>query len=322
MEWCRNMSSPHAHEDDVDPRWQALLEQIKALLGGDLSARGLPGGGGDEADSVISALNMLAIDMQERELARVRAEEAHASAMARVRELERANEALEEFAYIASHDLQEPLRMVKSYTDLLAQKFGDKLGEEGKIFAFYAGDGARRMQQLLHDLLAYARVGRTTAPAAVELMTVVGEVLRDLAVVIAETHAQVSYSGLPTLLGDREQLGSVFRNLIGNALKYRGSEPPRVQVSARRERDGWLFSVRDNGLGIAPQHQERIFKIFQRLHGRDQYTGTGIGLALCKRIVESHGGRIWVESQEGQGSTFWFTVPVDGALGRPMVFSS
>jgi light-regulated signal transduction histidine kinase (bacteriophytochrome) len=299
-----------------------LLEQIKALVGGDLSARSPVSGAGDEVDAVASALNMLAIDMQERELARVRAEEAHQSALGRVRELERANEALEEFAYIASHDLQEPLRMVKSYTDLLQQKLGDRLGEEGKVYVFYAGDGARRMQQLLHDLLAYARVGRTVSPGPVELMTVVGEVLRDLDVVITETHAQIAYSGLPTLLGDREQLGSVFRNLIGNALKYRGAEPPRVSITAKRERSSWLFSVKDNGLGIAPQHHERIFKIFQRLHGRDQYAGTGIGLALVKRIVEGHGGRIWVESSEGRGSTFWFAIPIDGAMGNLSVFTS
>jgi light-regulated signal transduction histidine kinase (bacteriophytochrome) len=225
-------------------------------------------------------------------------------------DLARSNADLQQFAYVASHDLQEPLRMVASYTQLLARRYQGKLDADADEFIAFAVDGATRMQHLIEDLLAYSRVGtRGKQFASTDVNVVVSRVLRDLQGTIDGSRAVVTRDDLPTVDADAVQLGEVFQNLIANALKFRGAEDPRVRVSAERDGNTWRFAVRDNGIGIEPRHAERIFVIFQRLHARADYPGTGIGLAICKRIVERHGGKIWVDSRPGAGSTFSFTLP-------------
>jgi PAS domain S-box-containing protein len=229
------------------------------------------------------------------------------------KELERSNAELQQFAYVASHDLQEPLRMVASYTQLLAKRYEGKLGPDADEFIHYAVDGARRMQTLINDLLTYSRVGTRERPFE---PTDCGEITRlalaNLRVVIEESGAAVEVGQMPTVVADRTQMGQLLQNLIGNAIKFRDPDrEPRIVVQAERnEHDrSWRFSVADNGIGIPPEHHERIFTIFQRLHSREEYPGTGIGLAIGRKIVERHGGALWVESQPGQGSTFLFTIP-------------
>ena len=227
------------------------------------------------------------------------------------KELARSNTDLEQFAYVASHDLQEPLRKVVSFTDLLAKHFAGRLDAEAETFMSYIIDGALRMQGLIRDLLAYSRVGRgdgTFEPT--DLNTVLKETLATLDLVIREQQADVTSTPLPHVLSQPSLMRQLFQNLIGNALKFRGTEPPCIHISAEQQGDAWHFAVRDNGIGIDPQYTERIFIIFQRLHSRAEYSGTGIGLAICQKIVDRHGGRIWVESELGQGTTFHFTLPV------------
>jgi PAS domain S-box-containing protein len=228
-----------------------------------------------------------------------------------VAELKRSNTELEQFAYVASHDLQEPLRMVASYTQLLAKRYHGKLDADADEFIGYAVDGATRMQRLIKDLLAYSRV--TTKGQAferVDCKELLKEVLSDLRLAVEESRAVVTQGALPIVMADGVQLRQLLQNLIGNAIKFRSEEAPWVHVSAERRNNEWLFSVRDNGIGIDPEYAERIFIIFQRLHNREEYPGTGIGLAMCKKIVERHGGHMWVKSQLGEGATFYFTLPV------------
>jgi len=232
-------------------------------------------------------------------------------------ELARSNRELEQFAYVASHDLQEPLRMVSSYLQLLARRYRGKLDEDGEEFMRFALDGARRGQQLINDLLAFSRVGtrrRELRPTDCE--RVLEAALQSLEVAARESGATISHGPLPTVMGDGPQLSLVLQNLVGNALKFRGPDLPRVNVTAERQGGEWVLAVEDNGLGIAPEYFDRIFLIFQRLHTREEYPGTGIGLAIAKRIVERHGGRIWVESAPGRGSTFRFSIPAcDDGMG-------
>jgi PAS domain S-box-containing protein len=246
---------------------------------------------------------------------RKRAEEglAHANAELEVRaqELERSNLDLQQFAYAASHDLSEPLRMVSSYVQLLAKRYGDKLDSDAEEFIGFALDGVVRMQALIDGLLMYSRAGTTDyATDPVDCNEIMDATLLMLKTAIAERDAEVTYDPLPTVTGDANQLAQLLQNLVGNATKFVEEGPPRVHVSAEREGPEWHFRVTDNGIGIDPAHVERIFNVFQRLHGRGEYPGSGIGLAICKRIVERHGGRIWVESEPGHGSTFNFTIPV------------
>ena len=226
-------------------------------------------------------------------------------------DLLRSNHELELFAYVASHDLQEPLRMVASYTQLLQRRYQGKLDATADEFIHFAVDGAKRMQAFISDLLQYSRVGtrgKTFAP--VDLNEVARRIQANLRIAIEESGTQLTTDPLPTLAGDDLQLTQLFQNLVSNAIKFRNKDqPPRIQISARQEGEHWQFSVADNGIGIAPEYFEKIFVIFQRLHTREEFTGTGIGLALCKRIVERHGGRIWVESEPGRGTVFYFTLP-------------
>jgi light-regulated signal transduction histidine kinase (bacteriophytochrome) len=226
-------------------------------------------------------------------------------------DLERSNRELEQFAYVASHDLQEPLRMVASFVQLLAKKYQGHLDEKADEYITYAVDGAVRMQKLIDGLLAYSRISRGAPFHFVNTNDVFSEAVANLAATIRENDAEVTRDFLPVVLGDDIQLLQLFQNLLSNALKYRRRDKaPTVHVSAHREGFEWIFSFRDNGIGIEQQYFDRIFLIFQRLHTRSEYPGTGIGLALCKRIIERHDGRMWVESAPGEGSTFFFALPM------------
>ena len=224
--------------------------------------------------------------------------------------LKRSNQELEQFAYVASHDLQEPLRMVASYTQLLGQRYEGKLDEKAKKYIDYAVDGAVRMQQLINDLLIYSRVTtRSMQFEPTDSRAALGEALRNLSAALEEGRVLVTNDDLPVVRADATQLMQVFQNLISNALKFRGKDSPHVHLSARDQGNEWLFSVKDNGIGIEAKHADKVFVIFQRLHSHEDYPGTGIGLTVCKRIVERHGGKIWFESEPGKGSIFYFTLP-------------
>lgn len=225
-------------------------------------------------------------------------------------ELTRSNQELEQFAYVASHDLQEPLRMVSSYLQLLSRRYQGKLDSDADEFIAFAVEGANRMKVLINDLLAFSRVGtrgKEFAPAALEHVLELVE--KNLQVTIEETRALITHDPLPQIMADNSQMVQLFQNLIENAIKFRGQTSPKVHIEAKRQGDSWLLSVRDNGIGFEAQFAERIFIIFQRLHTRNEYSGTGIGLAICRKIVERHGGRIWVESHPDEGATFYFTMP-------------
>jgi light-regulated signal transduction histidine kinase (bacteriophytochrome) len=253
-------------------------------------------------------------DLTERRQAEEALRQANASleqrVAARTTELQRALEELQQFAYVASHDLKEPLRMVTSFVQLLAQQYRGRLDAEAEQYIDFAVEGAQRMGVLIHDLLAYARLEtRQEEWGPTELERVLTDTLRLLQPAVTESGATITHTPLPTVVADGRQLGQVLQNLLSNALKFRGSEPPRIQLRAQRQGPDWVVAVQDNGIGFEPQYAERIFKMFQRLHTHRAYAGSGIGLAVCKKVIERHGGRIWAESTPGQGATFFFTLP-------------
>ena len=253
----------------------------------------------------------------EAELARYRD---HLEELVKLRtaELARSNEDLEQFAYVASHDLQEPLRAVGGYVKLLQHRFPETLDAKAREYVAGAADGAERMQKLISDLLAFSRVGtRGGAFAPADLNALLREALNNLQASISEAGAKVACDPLPSLPVDATQIRQLFQNLIGNAIKFRSEQAPEIHIGARKENERWLFWVRDNGIGIEPQYAGRIFQIFQRLHTRKEYPGTGIGLAICKKIVERHGGEIRVESEPAHGSTFYFSIPAISAKMEP-----
>jgi len=252
-----------------------------------------------------------AIDITERK----RAEEMQTKLLA---EVQHVNEELQQFAYVVSHDLNEPLRAITNFITLLAKRYQGKLDAEADEYISFVTDGAHRQQQMLTALLAYTRIGRpTTEATSVDCCTLLTHVLDDLRLAIAESQAAITYDPLPTIQGDATRLKQVLQNLISNAIKFRGPVPPQVHITARRTGTHWQFSVRDNGIGIDLAQAGRLFQVFQRLHPHNGYEGTGIGLAICKRIVEQYGGRIWVESELGKGTTFFFTLPATVSLDSP-----
>lgn len=255
-----------------------------------------------QLNQTLVSRDALQVEINERKRAETMREQA-------LVDLKRSNDDLQQFAYIASHDLQEPLRMVSSFMQLLANRYHDALDEKAKQYIHYAVDGARRMQQLIEDLLAYSRVTtRGKEIAFTNSQKAFDTAIENLRAAIIETGARITYDPLPTVQADATQLEQVFQNLIGNAIKFHGESPPHVHISAVKTRDEWQFGVADNGIGIDSKYADKVFVLFQRLHSRGEYPGTGIGLSLCKRIIERHGGSIWFESQPGQGTTFYFTL--------------
>ena len=239
-------------------------------------------------------------------------EEARTQLDEQAQDLKRSNTELEQFAYVASHDLQEPLRKVSSFTQLLQRRYGGQLDDKADQYIAFAVDGANRMQTLINDLLAFSRVGRVhNDHRSVDLEDVLSRALDDLSVAVEETGAEISHDALPTVAGDSTQLGMLWQNLLSNAIKFHSPDrPPHIHISAVREGDMWEFAVGDNGIGIAPEFQEKVFAIFQRLHTKDAYPGTGIGLAMCKKVVEFHGGTIRIDSEYRLGTRVLFTLPV------------
>jgi signal transduction histidine kinase len=256
--------------------------------------------------------------LQERRLLRLR-RQAEEDLARKVEELARSNAELEQFAYIASHDLQEPLRMVAAYTQLLAERYRGRLDENADKFLGYVSEGALRMQTLVQDLLAFSRVGRDCAACArVDCGAAMAGVLLSLGPAMQESGAVVTHGALPVVWANRSHMTQLLQNLIGNAIKFRGKEPPAISVQAEKTGEQWQFSVSDNGIGIAPEQAENVFVVFQRLHARTEYPGNGIGLAICKKIVEHCGGKIWVEAQAGHGSIFKFTMPCGGPAEKEL----
>ena len=230
----------------------------------------------------------------------------------KLEELARSNAELEQFAYVSSHDLQEPLRMITSYLQLLQRRYQGKIDDKADKYIYYAVDGAARMQVLINDLLEFSRVttkAREPEPTNSEL--VLNQVLSNLELYMKENKATISHDLLPEVMADNTQLAQVLQNLIVNGIKFRSEKAPKIHISAEKKAKEWVLSVQDNGIGIDPQYSEKIFEVFKRLHKKEEYPGTGIGLAVCKKIVERHGGRIWVESELGKGSTFYFTLPIN-----------
>ncbi|WP_053175291.1 sensor histidine kinase [Nonomuraea sp. SBT364] len=280
-----------------------LTDQVRAVAGGDFDHR-LEVARPAELAELSSHLD----SMRRRILANWR------TTLDQAEELRRSNGELEQFAYVASHDLQEPLRKVASFTQMLEQRYGDQLDERAKQYIHYSVDGAKRMQLLINDLLDFSRVGRVTSGrTVVETRPALDAALVNLSGAIEDVEATVTADELPKVVGNRVQLTQLFQNLIENAVKFRTELPPRVHIGATRKGDLWEFSCTDNGIGVEPKYADRIFLIFQRLHPRDVYPGTGIGLALCRKIVEYHGGQLWLDGDaEGPGTTFRWTLPAAG----------
>lgn len=230
----------------------------------------------------------------------------------KLEELQRSNDELEQFAYVSSHDLQEPLRMISSYLQLLQRRYQGKLDEKADKYIYFAVDGASRMQVLINDLLEFSRVTtKAREPEPTDSELILNQVLSNLDLYIKQNKATVTCDPLPEVMADNTQLAQLFQNLIANGIKFHGEEAPKIHISAERKAKEWLFSVQDNGIGIDPKYSEKIFEVFKRLYKKEEYPGTGIGLAICKKIVERHGGHIWVESELGKGATFYFTLPIN-----------
>ena len=226
-------------------------------------------------------------------------------------ELKRSNDELERFAYVSSHDLQEPLRMVTLYSQLLERRYKDNLDSDADDFIGYIVENAKRMKQLIDDLLEYSRVkSQATEFEKVNFERVLDIVLRNLTLSVVENNAIISHDPLPSILADKNQMLQVFQNLISNAVKFHGQDPPEINISAQKDKNRWIFSISDNGIGIKPEHQKQIFEVFKRLHTREQHPGTGIGLAITQKIITRHGGQIWIESEPQKGTTFYFTIPI------------
>lgn len=283
-----------------------LTKATERLAGGDLEHR-VKVTRTDEIGSLANSFNAMS-----EELERVIRE--HVQAEKELKrysgELKRSNEELQHFAYVASHDLQEPLRMISSYLQLIKRRYKGRLDADADEFIDYAVDGASRLQTMINGLLEYSRVdrsGKSLEPA--DCGVILERAITNLKVAITESSAVITHDPLPTVMADDTQLLHVFQNLIANAIKFRGNEPPHIHISVTRNENEWTFSVRDNGIGIDPEYNERLFNIFKRLHGRE-YPGIGLGLSICKKIINRHGGKIWVESEPGKGATFYFTIPL------------
>jgi signal transduction histidine kinase len=283
-----------------------LASDARQVAGGDFEHQMEPGGPAE-----MRAVGLDVNRMRERILAELsELQAAHAALEARTEDLQRSNSELEQFAYVASHDLQEPLRKVASFCQLLQRRYAGRLDAKADEYIEHAVDGAKRMQALINDLLAFSRVGRTAQRREpVSCAVLLAQAWANLAADVRRTHATIEVGELPVVLGEASLLTAVFQNLINNALKFRADEPPRVTVSVRRDGEFWLFSFSDNGIGIEPEYAERIFVIFQRLHDKATYPGTGIGLAVVRKIIEYHGGRIWLDTTITAGARFWFTLP-------------
>ena len=308
------------HPEDREALWLSLANALKLgrpldldirVVWPDSTVRWIASRGGVRRgpEGVALAMQGLVVDITARKAASAAAR--HSEALERKStELARSNDDLRQFAYVAAHDLQEPLRMVSSYTQLLADRYKGQLDAKADTYIDFAVDGAQRMQRLIEDLLAYCQV-ETAGSELHETSTekALARALANLEGAIAESGAVVTHDPLPTLIADPAQLSQLFQNVVGNAIKYRGADPPRVHLAARLKAGEWVISMRDNGLGIDPRYFEKIFLMFQRLHRRSNYSGTGIGLSLCKKIAERHGGRMWVESAPGAGSTFFLALP-------------
>ena len=292
----------------------SLAADARAVSSGDLRhpvATIGPGEIASLADDVERMRVALVDQVQVLESSRAEIAVAHELLTEQAEELRRSNRDLEQFAYVASHDLQEPLRKIASFTQLLQKRYGGQMDERADQYIAFAVDGAKRMQQLIQDLLGFSRVGRVGGEVSdVDLAVALSAALENLSESVAESGAVVTHDELPVVRGERPLLTQLFQNLVGNAIKFRDpSRPPTVHLSARRVGDSWELECRDNGIGIDPQYAERVFVIFQRLHAKDVYEGTGIGLSLCKKIVEFHGGRIWIEQPEGVGTSIRWTLP-------------
>jgi signal transduction histidine kinase len=295
---------------------KTLGQEVDVVEGGDLSHEIDISEGPEEIRILAEQIDGMRLRIVEEYAAAVTAQNAAEEAQQLVEEqaedLRRSNAELEQFAYVASHDLQEPLRKVASFCQLLERRYKGQLDERGEQYIEFAVDGAKRMQQLINDLLAFSRVGRLTPDFAdVDLSAALAQALTQLDLVVSEAGAQVTSDPLPTVQGENTLLVQLFQNLIGNGAKFSGGGTPRIHIGVRRDGDVWEFCCSDNGIGIEPQYQDKIFVIFQRLHGRDVYGGTGIGLAMCKKIVEYHGGRMWLDTTVTEGATFRWTLPVN-----------
>ncbi|MFP4103915.1 sensor histidine kinase, partial [Coleofasciculus sp.] len=257
----------------------------------------------DESNAVVSILSLVQ-DQTERKHSEEQLQQLN-------QQLQRSNQELEQFAYVASHDLREPLRKIRSYSDLLVKRYQGQLDERADKYISYITDSVIRMQALITDLLTYSRVSRNELVLEpTDLGQILQQTLTDLSPMIEENQAIINAPPLPIVQANPLQIGQVLQNLIANAIKFRREQPPQININADYQNNFWQISIKDNGIGIDPNYKERIFAIFQRLHYREEYPGTGIGLAICQKIVERHGGKIWVESELGQGSTFYFTLPV------------